>query len=318
MGTKHLTEADRLRARTLFFDAGLPKARICQITGFSLNQVKLAIREKTPKTRSGRPPRRRPGATAGTTPAPGILGGLPGSGDDALEGTALVGENARGDHGEHGEDTSLRMSHSLIGQPPKEAAVHQAGNRMSPLPTHEQHQHHQHQHHHDNHHGQPHGQGHSQLKWDTTTSYTQQPPYYSSWPPPGPTPLSPSSTVGGVAGGPRGSMAPASPQLPPPTTTSMRMLSATVGSLGIPSPSASSMAGSIQGRADGRDSSFSSSVGSGGRRSDVHDFSTSSTSSSLASSATSYSSTSYSHMASSSSAGGGFSLPSILASATGP
>ncbi|CAK7223199.1 hypothetical protein SCUCBS95973_005093 [Sporothrix curviconia] len=307
MGTKHLTEADRLRARTLFFDAGLPKARICQITGFSLNQVKLAIREKTPKTRSGRPPRRRPGA-AGTAGAP-VAGGLLASGEGVADGIAVAGEHGHGEHGEHGDEGSLSMSHGHSGPPPQEA-VHRASDRMLPLHAHEQQQQQQQQ----GNHGYP---GHSQPKWDTAASYNQQPSYYASWPPPGPTPLSPNPTVAGAAGGPRGSLTPTSPPLPLPTATSMRMFSATVGPLGIPSPPASSAAGSIQGRGDGSGSSITNSGGNSSRRSDAHDFS-SSTSSSLASSATSYSSASYSHMASSSSASGGFSLPSILASATGP
>ncbi|CAK7203467.1 hypothetical protein SEUCBS139899_006201 [Sporothrix eucalyptigena] len=309
MGTKHLTEADRLRARTLFFDAGLPKARICQITGFSLNQVKLAIREKTPKTRSGRPPRRRP-VTGATVAA---AGGLPGS-----EVPLAAGEHGHGEHSEHGEDSVLNVPHSTavtaspaMGGPAAAPAavpgtVHRQGDRMPPLHVSEQQQRQQHQ---DQHHQQQqheqhrgHHQGHPQMKWET--GYPPQQPYYSSWPPPAPTPVSPRSTIAAGAGfGPRGSLTPASPPLPPPTTTSMRMLPTTVGPLGIPSPSASSVAGSIRGRGDG--GSISSSVG---RRSDGHDFSSSSTASSLASSATSYSSSS----------GGGFSLPSILASATGP
>ncbi|OAA64444.1 hypothetical protein SPI_03091 [Niveomyces insectorum RCEF 264] len=98
MGTKHLTEADRFRARTLFFDAGLPKTRICQITGFSLNQVKLAIREKTPKTRSGRPPRRRPPLVVGPAGPAGTTG--------TAETAATAAHPVAAGHGEGGRDAS--------------------------------------------------------------------------------------------------------------------------------------------------------------------------------------------------------------------
>ncbi|ERT02187.1 uncharacterized protein SPSK_05483 [Sporothrix schenckii 1099-18] len=297
MGTKHLTEADRLRARTLFFDAGLPKARICQITGFSLNQVKLAIREKTPKTRSGRPPRRRPGA-ASAAAASGMAGETPVGVAQGAEDQAIVdGHNG---HGEQGDASALGLAHLSAPAPPPVVddvaadatnAARRSDDHMPSLHHYGQQQQQQQQHQQQDslHHG------HHTVKWEP--GYHQQAPYYSSWTQP--VPGSPNSAIGGH----RGSATPASPTLPLPTTSG-RMLP-TVAPLGIPSPYSSTNSrgdGSVSGSVSGRD----------GRSSDSHDVSSSTSSSSLASSATSYSSMS------SSASGGGFSLPSILASAMGP
>ncbi|CAK7263596.1 hypothetical protein SEPCBS57363_000640 [Sporothrix epigloea] len=294
MGTKHLTEADRLQVRALFFNTGLPKARICQITGFSLNQVKLAIRERTPKPRSGRPPRRRMGA-AGTVPVPFDIGGV------VAEGAVVADEHASGGHGGLVGNSSLVMPRlSVVALP--ESGVRQASEWVPLLQTHNQEQQLQQQSQHDPHEQQ----GHSQLKWDTTTGFSPQHLYYSSWPPPDPTTRT-DSTFTSV--GPSDMSSSDTQLLSAPTTALLRRLSETVGSLGIPSPSAASMTDFVQGRR----CSISCSAESSGRTSDGYEFS----SSSSASSATSYPSTPYSHMPSSSSLGGGFSLPSILTSATG-
>ncbi|CAK7566095.1 MAG: hypothetical protein SEPTF4163_004029 [Sporothrix epigloea] len=297
MGTKHLTEADRLQVRALFFNTGLPKARICQITGFSLNQVKLAIREKTPKPRSGRPPRRRMGA-AGTVPVPFDLGGV------AAEGAVVADEHASGGPGGLAGDSPLVMPHlSVVALP--ESGVRQASEWVPLLQTHNQEQQLQQQSQHDPHEQQ----GHSQLKWDTTTGFSPQHIYYSSWSPPDSTPIRTSSTFTAPASGPSDMSSSDTQLLSAPTTALLRRLSETVSSLGIPSPSVASLADFVQGRSG----SISSSAESSSRTSDGFDFS----SSSSASSAPSYPSTPYSHMPSSSSLGGGFSLPSILTSATG-
>lgn len=57
VGTKQLTEADRIRIRALAFDAGFTRRQICERTGASVAQVKLAIKCQTPVPRSGRPPK---------------------------------------------------------------------------------------------------------------------------------------------------------------------------------------------------------------------------------------------------------------------
>ncbi|ORY70423.1 uncharacterized protein BCR38DRAFT_106259 [Pseudomassariella vexata] len=44
MGTKHLTEADRQRIRTLYFDGGKSKAEIHTTTTFSLNHIQTAMK----------------------------------------------------------------------------------------------------------------------------------------------------------------------------------------------------------------------------------------------------------------------------------
>ncbi|KAF6819694.1 hypothetical protein CMUS01_11672 [Colletotrichum musicola] len=55
--TKHLTEADRQRVRILYYDAGLGPTAIARQTGFSVGQVKHAIRAESAavRPRSGRP-----------------------------------------------------------------------------------------------------------------------------------------------------------------------------------------------------------------------------------------------------------------------
>jgi hypothetical protein len=55
--TKHLTELERFRVRTLYYDAGLTKSRIREITGYSTSQIRTAVRAKsaTIGRRPGRP-----------------------------------------------------------------------------------------------------------------------------------------------------------------------------------------------------------------------------------------------------------------------
>jgi len=56
-GIKHLTEQDRLRVRTLYFDADLSQGEIVRRLGFSKHQVRTAIRANSEARgqRSGRP-----------------------------------------------------------------------------------------------------------------------------------------------------------------------------------------------------------------------------------------------------------------------
>ncbi|KAK1948864.1 hypothetical protein LY78DRAFT_595015, partial [Colletotrichum sublineola] len=53
---KHLSNNDRLRIRTLFYEGGSTKQQIVQQTGFSIAQVKQAVRPDTPRQRPGRRP----------------------------------------------------------------------------------------------------------------------------------------------------------------------------------------------------------------------------------------------------------------------
>ncbi|KAI0965567.1 hypothetical protein F4678DRAFT_330923 [Xylaria arbuscula] len=55
--TKHLTELDRFRVRTLYYDACLSKGRIRQITGYSASQIRTAVRAPSSAVgkRPGRP-----------------------------------------------------------------------------------------------------------------------------------------------------------------------------------------------------------------------------------------------------------------------
>ncbi|KAI1204213.1 uncharacterized protein F4807DRAFT_448358 [Annulohypoxylon truncatum] len=56
---KHLTEMERFRVRTLYYDAGMSKPRIKQVTGYSTSQIRTAIHAQTAAVapRSGRPKR---------------------------------------------------------------------------------------------------------------------------------------------------------------------------------------------------------------------------------------------------------------------
>ncbi|RYP52686.1 hypothetical protein DL768_002193 [Monosporascus sp. mg162] len=54
-GTKHLTEADRQRVRTLYFDAKLSPSEIERITGFTLGQIKRSRESVQVGKRTGRP-----------------------------------------------------------------------------------------------------------------------------------------------------------------------------------------------------------------------------------------------------------------------
>ncbi|KAK3345998.1 hypothetical protein B0T25DRAFT_550803 [Lasiosphaeria hispida] len=56
-GRKHLTPDDRLRIRTLYYDARIAQKQIEKVTGYSLHQIRSAIRADTHQIgqRSGRP-----------------------------------------------------------------------------------------------------------------------------------------------------------------------------------------------------------------------------------------------------------------------
>ncbi|KAK1986467.1 hypothetical protein LZ30DRAFT_705363 [Colletotrichum cereale] len=54
--TKQLSDTDRIRIRTLFFEGGLTKQQIASRTGFSIAQVKQAVKSPTARPQSGRPP----------------------------------------------------------------------------------------------------------------------------------------------------------------------------------------------------------------------------------------------------------------------
>ncbi|WDK13290.1 beta-1,3-glucosidase [Colletotrichum graminicola] len=55
--TKHLPETDRIRIRTLYFDAYMPPKATVKQTGYTLSQVRHAVRANSAavKPRSGRP-----------------------------------------------------------------------------------------------------------------------------------------------------------------------------------------------------------------------------------------------------------------------
>ncbi|KAI1385746.1 uncharacterized protein F4822DRAFT_414073 [Hypoxylon trugodes] len=55
--TKHLTELERFRVRTLHFDARMSAGRIHAVTGYSMSQIRTAIRAKSAAVppRTGRP-----------------------------------------------------------------------------------------------------------------------------------------------------------------------------------------------------------------------------------------------------------------------
>lgn len=55
--TKHLTELERFRVRTLYYDAGMSKKRIEEVTGYSNSQIRTAVRAKSAAIppRTGRP-----------------------------------------------------------------------------------------------------------------------------------------------------------------------------------------------------------------------------------------------------------------------
>ncbi|KAI0538575.1 hypothetical protein GGR58DRAFT_292761 [Xylaria digitata] len=61
--TKHLTELERFRVRTLYYDATISKGRIRQITGYSASQIRTAVRAKSAAItrRPGRPKKPRKG-----------------------------------------------------------------------------------------------------------------------------------------------------------------------------------------------------------------------------------------------------------------
>ncbi|KAI1377875.1 hypothetical protein F4677DRAFT_458613 [Hypoxylon crocopeplum] len=64
--TRHLTELERFRVRTLYYDACMSKKRIEEVTGYSSSQIRTAIRAKSAAvgTRTGRPKKARNGQTS--------------------------------------------------------------------------------------------------------------------------------------------------------------------------------------------------------------------------------------------------------------
>ncbi|OTA88398.1 hypothetical protein M434DRAFT_399050 [Hypoxylon sp. CO27-5] len=69
--TKHLTERERFRVRTLYFDAFMSKKRIEEVTGYSIGQIRHAISAKSSAVapRSGRPKKARNGQAPANQPA---------------------------------------------------------------------------------------------------------------------------------------------------------------------------------------------------------------------------------------------------------
>ncbi|KAI0870471.1 hypothetical protein GGS24DRAFT_475116 [Hypoxylon argillaceum] len=70
--TKHLTELERFRVRTLYYDASLSKGRIRQITGYSASQIRTAVRAKSASVgrRPGRPQVPKKGSKASNAKLP--------------------------------------------------------------------------------------------------------------------------------------------------------------------------------------------------------------------------------------------------------
>ncbi|KAL7619577.1 hypothetical protein AAE478_010118 [Parahypoxylon ruwenzoriense] len=70
--TKHLTERERFRVRTLYYDACMSKKRIQEITGYSNSQIRTAIRAKSAAVppRTGRPKKVRDGEPSASTDQP--------------------------------------------------------------------------------------------------------------------------------------------------------------------------------------------------------------------------------------------------------
>lgn len=71
--TKHLTERERFRVRTLYFDAFMSKKRIEEVTGYSIGQIRHAISAKSSAVapRSGRPKKVRNGQAPANQSAEG-------------------------------------------------------------------------------------------------------------------------------------------------------------------------------------------------------------------------------------------------------
>ncbi|OTB01978.1 hypothetical protein M426DRAFT_323063 [Hypoxylon sp. CI-4A] len=69
--TKHLTERERFRVRTLYYDAQMNKKRIEEVTGYSRSQIRTAIRAKDAAIppRSGRPKKGTSRTQAGGNPS---------------------------------------------------------------------------------------------------------------------------------------------------------------------------------------------------------------------------------------------------------
>ncbi|KAI0598383.1 hypothetical protein F4775DRAFT_555259 [Biscogniauxia sp. FL1348] len=102
--TKHLTELERFRVRTLYYDACMTKRRILEVTGYSESQIRTAVRAKSFEIgkRTGRP--RKGYKILG--PAVGDQDGSPGNGDGDPEDT----------QGTYQHDTLMSIDEEVQGQ----------------------------------------------------------------------------------------------------------------------------------------------------------------------------------------------------------
>ncbi|KAI1456306.1 hypothetical protein F4805DRAFT_458954 [Annulohypoxylon moriforme] len=119
---KHLTELERFRVRTLYYDAGMSKPRIKQVTGYSTSQIRTAIHAKTAAVapRSGRP-KRDPN---GETPTKKSTDKAGSSSQDPAEGELAVSPSG---HINYTPNTPSLPNTSL--QPP------QGTSQQQPLPS---------------------------------------------------------------------------------------------------------------------------------------------------------------------------------------
>ncbi|KAI1139236.1 hypothetical protein F5Y05DRAFT_342311 [Hypoxylon sp. FL0543] len=83
--TKHLTERERFRIRTLYYDASMSKKRIAEITGHSLGQIRHAVSAKSSAVapRSGRPRKVRNGQGPANQPTEGEGSSAQGLGEES-------------------------------------------------------------------------------------------------------------------------------------------------------------------------------------------------------------------------------------------
>ncbi|KAI1505123.1 hypothetical protein F5X99DRAFT_304640 [Biscogniauxia marginata] len=100
--TKHLTELERFRVRTLYYDACMTKRRIQEVTGYSESQIRTAVRAKSFEIgkRTGRP---RKGYK--------IHGPVVGEGQDGSPGSAEEEAQAS-----FQEDSMMSMDEEVQGQ----------------------------------------------------------------------------------------------------------------------------------------------------------------------------------------------------------
>ncbi|KAI0886507.1 uncharacterized protein GGS22DRAFT_158018 [Annulohypoxylon maeteangense] len=114
---KHLTELERFRVRTLYFDAGMSKPRIKQVTGYSTSQIRTAVHAETAAVapRSGRPKR----GPNGETPAKKQKASAgPSSQDTVMEESPVAqGDNtAQASNRPPSPDVSLQLIQKMLEQ----------------------------------------------------------------------------------------------------------------------------------------------------------------------------------------------------------